>query len=150
MGGRDDRIWIGSATASELFGAGGFAGNRNAAVRGVTTDPSGSFNTGANTCPTVTLSGSSTADSYVYLTSTGGNTESGTNSSASLIIAAGYCQTLESTLPFVVINEVSTVASVTALQQFMGVTMGTNGAWNIGTLLSNYTGMKNTLRRCRC
>jgi hypothetical protein len=134
------------STARPLVGCTGTPDSQGIATApcaGVTTGTGGSFNTGAYTCPTVTLPDSSTADSYVYLTSTGGNTGSGANSSVSLIIAAGDCQMLESNLPFVVINEVSTVASVTALQQFMSVTMGTNGSWNIGTPLSNYTGMKN-------
>jgi hypothetical protein len=70
--------------------------------------------TNAYTCPTPTT--------LVYLTATGGNPglTAGTNNSAiSLLTALGQCGSL-STSTFVVLNEVTTVASVFTLQEFIG------------------------------
>ncbi len=82
----------------------------------VTSNANGGFTiTGDYTCPT-----GSTAIS-TYLLALGGNpglTSGTSNSAISLIAALGPCSSLSSST-FVVINEVSTAAAVTALQQFM-------------------------------
>lgn len=69
---------------------------------------------GAYTCPT--------ASTLVYLTATGGNPglAAGTNNSAIVLMAPlGQCGSLNSST-FVSINEVTTVASMYALAQFIG------------------------------
>jgi sugar lactone lactonase YvrE len=83
----------------------------------VTTDASGGFNiTGDYTC---------TAGQQVYLLATGGNPglPYGTNNPAlALMSVLGACPdgaTFASTVPFIYINEVSTIASVYALSGFM-------------------------------
>jgi streptogramin lyase len=79
----------------------------------VTTDSNGAFSiTGDYTCPS--------SASQVYLYSVGGNPGSGTNSAATLLAALGTCQasgTLSPTL-YVVVNEVSTIATAFALNSF--------------------------------
>ena len=83
---------------------------------GVTTDASGSFNiTNDYTC---------TAGTQVYVVATGGNPGSGTNNALSLITALGPCAGVPQ-IPFVQINEVTTIATVNALAPFMnGLTIG--------------------------
>jgi sugar lactone lactonase YvrE len=79
----------------------------------VTTDSNGAFSiTGDYTCPSST--------SQVYLYSVGGNAGSGSNSGIALMAALGTCPasgTLSSSL-YVVINEVSTIATAYALNTF--------------------------------
>ncbi|HZL25827.1 MAG TPA: hypothetical protein VFC39_04780 [Acidobacteriaceae bacterium] len=92
------------------------------------TDGSGSFTlTNLYTC---------TPDQRVYITATGGDAGSGTNSAIALMAALGRCGDLNSST-FISINEVTTVASVWALAPFM------NGAANIGAPASNVAGLNN-------
>ncbi len=97
-----------------------------------TTNSSGSFGiTGYYTCPTPTT--------QVYLLATGGNPglASGTNNTAiSLIAAIGSCSNLTPST-FINIDEVSTAAAVTALQQFM------SSPTAIGTSSTNSVGLQN-------
>jgi len=86
------------------------------------TDSSGSFAiTGDYTC---------TQGQEVYLVATGGNPGlvGGTNNTAIALMAAlGTCPasgSLASAVPFVSVNEVTTVAAVWALQQFIGAPTG--------------------------
>ncbi len=83
-------------------------------TQAVTTDTQGGFNiTGDYTCPT--------ANTQVYLLATGGNPglAPGTNNAAiSLMAALGSCGNLTPST-YIVINEVSTVASVYALAGYM-------------------------------
>ena len=75
---------------------------------------------------------SCSATTQVYITATGGNPGlSSTNSALALMAALGSCTALTSSVPTISINEVSTVAAVYALQQFMGVSEGTPDAEDI-------------------
>ena len=78
----------------------------------VTTDSNGGFSiTGEYTC---------TSGQQVYLYALGGNPGSGTNSAAGLMAALGNCPAAGNFLaatPYVVINEVSTVAAATVRLQ---------------------------------
>jgi streptogramin lyase len=99
----------------------------------VTSDAGGNFSiTGTYTCPT---------NAYVYLTATGGNpglTGPGiNNTSLGLMAALGRCDILKATLPFTLVNEVTTVASVYALAPFMA------DYQHIGAPSSNLTGLQN-------
>jgi hypothetical protein len=80
------------------------------------TDANGNFDiTGQYTCPSGTT--------LVYITATGGNPglTAGTNNSALVLMAAlGPCGTLASLTGPIVVNEVTTVASIYALAQFTG------------------------------
>jgi len=78
-----------------------------------TSNSSGSFSiTGDYTC---------TAGQQVYLYATGGDAGSGNNSAASLMAAFGSCpsgNTFATATPFVVINEVTTIAAAYAIAYF--------------------------------
>ena len=93
----------------------------------VTTDANGNFVlTSKFTCPSATA--------QIYLTATGGNPglSAGTNNAAlALMAAVGTCGILTSGT-FINVDELSTVAAVWSLQQFMGVTYGTAFAETIG------------------
>ena len=103
----------------------------------VTSDSNGNFSiTGQYTCPT--------PSAPVYLVATGGNpgltpTAPATtinNKNIAMMVAIGNCPaggTLLPSVPFVVVNELSTVSAVWALQQFMAAPATTNtDAPNIG------------------
>ena len=120
---------LGTVTTSD----GTSAVNSNANAGNVNNSlPAGFFTiTGAYTCPT--------SNTLVYLVASGGNPglTAGTNNSAIVLLAAlGQCGSLGS-LPFVTINEVTTVASIYALAQYSNV----NG--NIGSVSSGDTGIAN-------
>jgi hypothetical protein len=95
----------------------------------VTTGSDGSFNiTNLYTCPA--------SNPLVYLLSTGGNpglTGSVNNTDISLMAAIGTCTTLMAT-PYIVINELTTVAAAEELYPFM--TDGTHVGTNSTNLLS--------------
>lgn len=85
--------------------------------------------TGLYTCPS--------ASSLVYLTATGGNTGAATdNANLSLMAALGPCGNLQDST-FILMNEVTTVASVYALSPFMV------GPTKVGAPASNATGIAN-------
>lgn len=103
----------------------------------VTTDINGYFTlTGLYRCPS--------PSTQVYLTVTGGNPGAGNNAALGLMAALGPCGSL-SPSTYVIVNEVTTVASVWALQQFMGATFGVAGAEDIAvnTLAQSTAGMIN-------
>ena len=106
----------------------------------LTTDANGGFVlTGQYTCPS--------ASSQVYVTATGGNPglSAGTNNAAlSLMAAVGSCGALTPST-FININELTTVAAVWALNQFMGVAYGTANAETVGVTgtAQSVTGMMN-------
>jgi hypothetical protein len=108
----------------------------------VTTDANGYFTlTGDYNNCSATLN----PTTQVYLTITGGNPGVGSNNPALALMAAlGPCGSLTSST-FVVVNEVTTVASVWALQQFMGVTYGVVGSEDVAvnTMTQSVTGMQN-------
>ena len=96
----------------------------------VTTDANGNFSiTGHYTCPT--------SSTQVYVLSQGGDAGAGENNAATLMLALGDCGALTST-DSLNINEVSSVAAVYALAQFMSP-----GTLMVGTSSTNITGLKN-------
>ncbi|HMH13091.1 MAG TPA: NHL repeat-containing protein [Edaphobacter sp.] len=96
----------------------------------VMTDANGGFSLASGySCPSPT--------SQVYLVASGGNTGSGVNNKAVLMAALGNCNSLTSST-FISMNEVSSVAAVYALAQFM-----TPGSTAVGTSSTNITGMVN-------
>jgi hypothetical protein len=64
----------------------------------------------------------------MYLLATGGNPGSGTNANAAQIVAIGTCSTIGSI--FVNMNEVTTVATIAAMQQYFNPTADTLGSPN--------------------
>ncbi len=103
----------------------------------VTTDANGIFNiTGDYTCPQ--------NNPEVYLLSSGGNpgvqptSDDATpnNTSISMMAALGSCGSLSSST-YITLDEVSTVAAVTALQQFM------YDGQHVGATSGNLTGLQN-------
>jgi streptogramin lyase len=96
----------------------------------VTTDSTGKFSmTNSIACPSPTT--------QIYLVTKGGNAGAGDNSSTVLMSAIGSCSKIGSGL-VANVNEVSTVASVFALAQFM-----TPGSTSIGASSTNVAGMAN-------
>jgi len=96
----------------------------------VTSAPDGTFNiTGDYTCP-------GSPNDQVYITATGGNAGSGSNSNLALMAALGPCSGLSGST-FINMNEVTTVASAYALSGFM------TDATHVGTSSTNYVGLKN-------
>ncbi len=105
----------------------------------VTSDANGVFNiTGTYNC---------TGATEVYLTATGGNPGNGVNSAISLGTALGACTNLPA-VPFVQINELTTVAAAYALAPFaadfkhMGATgsfpAGLTGAFSNAAMLASF------------
>ncbi len=96
----------------------------------VNTDANGFFTiTGDFTCP-------APATTPVYLTITGGNPGGGTNANLALMAALGPCSNLIN-IPFVNVNELTTVASVWALAPFM------TSIDHVGTSSTNALGLAN-------
>lgn len=94
------------------------------------TDSRGEF-IGTYTCPSATA--------QVYLVAAGGNTGNGSNGTAAMMSALGFCGTIQAHA--VVVNEITTVASVYALAQFMRA-----GSVSIGSSGSNLVGITNAFR----
>ncbi|SNS29520.1 hypothetical protein SAMN05421770_101379 [Granulicella rosea] len=123
--------------------AAGNTGYGSAATKlaSTTTDSNGNFSfaPGSGNSYACPASNSGTASQLIYLTSTGGQPTTGiTNSAASFLLALGDCSTVLSTQPFVNINEVTTIGSMFALQQFFSPTTEA-----IGTSATNLQGLKN-------
>ncbi|MEO8736537.1 MAG: NHL repeat-containing protein [Edaphobacter sp.] len=96
----------------------------------VTTDSNGRFSIANGfTCPS--------ADAQIYLVAKGGNAGSGSNNEAVLMSALGNCGNLGNGMN-VDVSEVSSVASVYALAQFM-----TSGSTAVGTGTTNVRGLVN-------
>jgi hypothetical protein len=109
----------------------------------ISTDSRGYFSiTGDYSCP-------SAVNGYpaeVYLLAIGGNSGGGANSNIAMMAALGPCVSstaLLSAVPYVTINEITTVAAVWALQQFMSPPSGTAGSINIGAPTTNLVGLQN-------
>ena len=118
-----------SGTLTTSDGSGVANGNANGGNRSNTL-PAGAFTlTGAYVCPT--------ASTPVYLTATGGNPglASGTNPQLALMTFVGNCGALGAA-PAVVLNEVTTVATVAALGGYMTVA-GSFGALSYNTITTN-------------
>jgi len=81
-----------------------------------------------------------------YITVTSGNPGGGTNSYSAVMLALpNPCNSNGSNTGglSVTVNEVTTVASVWALQQFMSITPGGATPWNIGAPSTNISGLTN-------
>jgi streptogramin lyase len=96
-----------------------------------TTGSDGSFSFGSYTCPA--------GNPQTYVTATGGNAGSGSNSAIGLMSLTGPCNSLSSST-FVTLNELATVAAEFALAQFSDST-GTD----FGTSSTNATGLNNAV-----
>lgn len=121
---------VGASMQLYAAGTGGYGSAASALLSpAVTTVANGSFSiTGKYTCPS--------ASSQVYLVGTVGNPGGGTNTNSALMAALGSCGNLSSST-FVIVNEVTTVASVWALSPFM------TGAANLGASATNAAGLQN-------
>ena len=118
----------------------------------VTTNPQGFFSiTGDYTCP---------AGSYVYITGSGGNAGTGTNTDLALMAALGSCSNLlaHAASTYIYMDEVTTVAAAYAMAQFSGGTAfgtslvskpGVSGsaapADNFATSATNIQGVANAM-----
>jgi hypothetical protein len=122
-------LWAAGTSASYGTGA--------TSIAFTTTDSNGnfSFNVGnASPC---------TPGQYLYITSLGGNPGAGFNTYAAVMAALPTPCGPATAGTFVIVNEVTTVASVTALQQFMTITPGGTPAWMIGAPSANVIGLAN-------
>ena len=128
-------LWAAGAPATGgSYGAG-------ATLLGSTTtggDGSFTFNTaGVSPCTTGQL---------LYITSRGGNTGAGSNTQAAMMTGIPTPCNAATGGTNVWINEVTTVAAVTALQQFMSINPAATGTvkpWTIGAPSTNLVGMTN-------
>jgi hypothetical protein len=108
-----------------------------------TTDVNGFFNLntgGGGSTPQCT-----TGD-LNYITVTGGNPGGGTNNALALMAALPTPCNTTTGYPGAItvqVDEVTTVAAVWALQQFMSITPSGSPAWNIGAPSTNQTGLAN-------
>ena len=154
MGGRvygGEQPITGATVTLWAAGTSGAYGKGATSIATSTTDSTGSFTFNYPTPPPAgQTAGASpcTAGQNLYITSVGGNPGGGTNQYAALMAALPTpCNpgpgpnTTAST--FVIVNEVTTVASVTALQQFMSISPGSSPAWTIGAPAANATGLAN-------
>jgi streptogramin lyase len=121
--------------ASIVFYAAGTSGPGTGATnllasQTISTDASGKFSVPAFTCPSATT--------QVYLVGRGGNGSGslGDNAAITMMAALGDCGSVTSSTT-VLMNEVTTAASVWALGQFIGP------AVNVGASSTNATGLRN-------
>lgn len=122
-------LWAAGTSASYGTGATSIATS--------VTDANGSFSfnsAGVSPCTTGQL---------LYITSVGGDPGGGVNSYAALMAALPTPCGSSTANTFVNINEITTVASVTALQQFMSIAPGGSPAWVIGAPALNVVGLTN-------
>lgn len=129
---------VGATVTLWAAGTAGSYGTGATLVATTTSDANGNFsfdnNAGASPC---------TTGQYLYITSIGGNTGAGANQYAALMAALPTPCSASTGSTSVFVNEVTTVASVTALQQFMSISPGSSPAWTIGAPVANVTGMAN-------
>jgi sugar lactone lactonase YvrE len=136
---------VGAAVTLWAAGNAGY-GSAATSLATATTDGNGDFSFhssgGPNyTCPSMS---SSTASQYLYITASGGQPTAGvTNSASALMAALGNCSAVMAANPSVVINEVTTIASMFALQQFFAPSGG--GLGSFGTSPTNLTGLANAM-----
>jgi hypothetical protein len=119
-----------------LFAAGTGYGAGATSLATATTNASGDFNLPSYTCPV--------GNPQTYITASGGDAGSGTNSAIALMAALGPCNSL-STSTHITVNELTTAAAQWALAQFFDSTGHTIGApsSNAGGLRNAYTGFAN-------
>ena len=131
-----NQVVSGSTIQLYVAGTTGYASAAMPLINSITvkTDSNGNFNiTGDYTCPSST--------SQVYITATGGNpglTTGTDNGALALMAALGNCGNLSANTT-IVINEVSTVAAVMSMRQFM------SGYANVGTSTTNALGLGNAI-----
>lgn len=102
-----------------------------------TTDPFGTFNFNvAGVSPCVT-------GQNLYIVATGGDSGTGPNSASAMMAALPQACNAGTGATMVWINELSTVAAVWSLQQFMTITPGAVIPWAIGAPSTNVTGQAN-------
>jgi len=119
-------------------------GSTATVLQTTTTDSNGnfSFHTGGGATYSCPATNSATESQSIYITASGGQPTTGiTNSSAALMLALGDCSTVLAANPSVVVNEVTTIASMFALQQFFSPSG--SGLGNFGTSATNITGLAN-------
>jgi len=122
-------------------------GSAATALATTTTGPDGTFSFGPGsgntyTCP---ASNSSTESQSIYVTAVGGAPTTGvTNNQAAFMVALGDCLTIQAANPTVNITEVTTIASMTALQQFF--TPSSSGLGSFGTSSTNTLGLANAMK----
>lgn len=137
---------ISGATVA-LYAAGNYGyGSATPALATTTTDSGGNFSfqpsgVASYSCP---ASNSSTQSQYLYLVVSGGQPTPGiTNNDAALMAVLGDCSTVLSQNPFVIVNEVTTIAGMFALQQFFSPDIA--GLGYFGTSSTNITGLANAM-----
>jgi hypothetical protein len=106
-------------------------GSAGTVLATTTTDGSGSFTLPTYVCPTGNV--------LVYITATGGNPGAGPNSLLAEAAVLGPCSGLTS-IPFVSISEVTTIAAAYTLAPFATLSAGTT---TIGTSATNLIGLQN-------
>ncbi len=119
---------VGATVTISSVGTSGY-GTGASSLGSAVTDSSGNWSIDISACPSSTLA---------YVTATGGNAGSGANSALGLAAVLGTCGTA-SGLTNVNINEVTTVATVYALSQFLDSAT----ASNVGSSSTNATGLSN-------
>lgn len=129
--------------------AAGNAGYGSAAtvLASTTTSADGTFSFGPGSGNTYSCppSNSATESQSIYITAVGGEPTTGvTNSQAAFMVALGDCLTIQSTNPAVNITEVTTIASMTALQQFF--TPSSSGLGSFATSSTNTLGLANAMK----
>jgi hypothetical protein len=123
-------------------------GSAATALATETSSANGSFSFGPGSghtysCPS---SVSGTASQSIYITASGGQPTTGvTNNQAAFMVALGDCLSIQLANPNITLNEVTTVASITALQQFFTPDT-TNGLGSVGTTTSNALGLANAMK----
>lgn len=127
-------LWAAGVTGASPAGYGA----NSTSIATTTTDSSGNFSfdntSGVSPC---------TAGQYLYITSTGGDSGSGPNAQLALIGAIPTPCNSATGAQFVNVNELTTVATVTALQQFMSITPSGATPWKIGAPSTNLVGLAN-------
>jgi sugar lactone lactonase YvrE len=121
-------------------------GSRATALATTTSDANGNFSFGPNsghtyTCPDAS---STSATQLVYITASGGYPTTGIqNTSAAFMVALGDCLSNQTANRSMNIDEVTTVASMFALQQFFSPS--STGLGNFGTSPTNVLGLRNAM-----
>ena len=146
-----------SGTATTAFISGTIFGGQQAISGAAVTlwaaGTTGTYGSGATSLATTTSGANGsfsfsnayacTTGQYLYITSVGGGTAAGPNQYAALMAGLPTPCGPATAGTVLVVNEVTTVASVTALQQFMSVAPGSSPAWNIGAPAANTIGLAN-------
>ena len=88
-----------------------------------------------------------TTGQLLYITATGGDSGSGANAQLAMMAALPTPCSSTTGSQFIAMNELTTVASVFALQQFMTITPGsTTAPWTIGAPSTNLIGLTNAFQ----